>query len=111
MIRYDLEEHTNLFGYRQIDWMWRESAASLFVRIFKTIPSVRRHNYQTEREAMEDLAKNYADEERFDLFEATYLPQLYNEQQDDNDEDEEDNEEIYNCVMVCGENLMLSYLI
>lgn len=109
IIKYDISDNTELFGYRCVEWIWRESAASLFLRIFKTIPSMRRHNYLTERGAMEELARAYSYDERYDLFESTYLPRLYNEQQDDDDEDEEDNEEVYNCVMICGEYLMVGY--
>lgn len=108
IIKYNFEENTDLFGYRGIEWMWRGSAASLFSRIFRTIPSVRRHNYLTERDAMAELAEIYGGNKCFDLFECTYLPHLHNENDSDYDEDE-GYDEVYNCVMILDENLMIGY--
>lgn len=106
---YNLSDFTDIFDYSS-GWFSDNSISSLFYQIFKRLPSMKTVKYKIDRDFWEELKGLYQHEKAFDLFEHVYCNYFINDKKDEEDEEEEDSpvKEMYDCIMICKENLMIS---
>lgn len=107
---YNLFDFTEIFDY-STGWFSDSSIGSLFYQIFKKFPSMKKVKYKVNRTFQEEIKELYQQEEAFDLFEHTYCNHFENEKEDEEDEDETDSsvKELYDCIIICKENLLIGY--
>lgn len=108
---YTLSDFTEIFDY-STGWFSDSSICSLFYQIFKLFPSMKKVKYKINRDFIEDIKGEYQQEKAFDLFDHTYCNHFENEKNNEEEEEEESEsslKELYDCIIICKENLMIGY--
>lgn len=107
--KYILSNLVDIFDYSTA-WFSDSSVGSLFYQISNHFPSMRKVKNKINRSFIEGIKELYQQEELFDLVDHTYHQGFDNENKEDDDEEsEEPNKELYDCIIFCKENLMISY--
>ena len=106
---YTLPDLTDIFDYSN-GWFSDTSIGSLFYQTFKHFPSMRKVKYKINRSFVEAIKELYQQESSFDLIDHTYYNYFDNEEQEDDEErSETPNKELYDCILFCKDNLLISY--
>lgn len=107
---YTLSDFTDIFDY-STGWFSDSSISSLFYQIFKRFPSMKMVKYKINRDFLEEIKELYQQESAFDIFEHVYCNHFVNEKEEDEEEKESDSsiKDLYDCIVICKENLMIGY--
>lgn len=106
---YTLSDFTDIFDY-STGWFSDSSICSLFYQIFKQFPSMKKVKFTINRDFLEEIKELYQQGEAFDIFEHVYCTNFENEKDDEEEEEDDDtSKELYDCIVVCKENLMIGY--
>ena len=105
---YTLADFTDIFDY-STGWFSDSSICSLFYQIFKRFPSMKMVKYKVNQDFLKEIKELYQQDDAFDIFEHVYCNHFENEKEEE--EEEEDNtstKELYDCIVICKKNLMIS---
>ena len=106
---YTLSDFTDIFDYSS-GWFSDSSTCSLFYQIFKRFPSMKMVKYKVNRDFLEEIKDLYQQDDSFDIFDHVYYNHFENEEEEEEEEDHDaTTKELYDCIIICKKNLMISY--
>ncbi|WP_294480722.1 AAA family ATPase [uncultured Bacteroides sp.] len=106
---YTLSDFTDIFDYSS-GWFSDSCIGSLFYQIFNRLPSMKMVKYKIDRDFIKEIKEFYQQESAFDMFEHAYYNHYINEKE--NEEEEEPGspiKDLYDCIVICKENLIIGY--
>lgn len=113
---YILSDPADIFDFSS-GWFSDSSTSSLFYQIFKCLPSLRKVKYKINPSFIEDIKKEYQQESSFDLLDHVYSNNFenearkeeYGEEEGTTNKSETSVKEYYDAIIICKENLLITY--